>query len=125
MSHLTIHGLCRLSRDPELIDTKSGTILVKFGVVTNEKYKDNEDTAWNECIAFSSTGENILKYFKKGDMILIDHGVLTQDKWEKDGRSTASTSSRCSGSSLRANVETIPRPSEKLYPLARKVIAAQ
>ncbi len=84
MSHLTTHGLCRLSREPELIETKSGTVLVKFCVVTNEKYKDKEDTAWNECLAFSSTGENILKYFKKGSMIFID-GVLTQEKWEKDG----------------------------------------
>ncbi len=85
MSHLTIHGLCRLSRDPELIETKSGTVLVKFGIVTNEWYNDTETTAWNECLAFGKTGENILKYFSKGSLIFID-GVLTQDRWEKDGK---------------------------------------
>ncbi len=85
MSHLTIHGLCRLSRDPELIETKGGTVLVKFGVVTNEKYKDKEETCWSECVAFGKTGEAILEYLKKGALIHIS-GMSTQDKWEKGGK---------------------------------------
>ncbi len=84
MSHLRIHGLCRLTRAPELKETKTGT-LAAFGGVTNEKYGDTETTAWNECIAFGKTGENIVKFFGKGDLIYVE-GKLTLDSWEdKDG----------------------------------------
>ena len=85
MSHLRVYGLCRLGRDPELVHLESGTVLCKFNVVTNEKYKDKETTAWNECIAFGKTGENIAKYFSKGSLIMIG-SKLTLDTWEKDGK---------------------------------------
>ncbi len=83
MSHLRVHGLCRLSRDPELKDTAAGGALAVFGVVTNEKYKEKETTAWNECVAFGKTAENIAKYFRKGSLIYIE-GKLTLDTWEDD-----------------------------------------
>ncbi len=90
MSHLRIHGLCRLSRDPELKDTKTGKAFAVFGVVTNEKYKDNETTAWNECIAFGKTAENIAKYFRKGSLIFVE-GKLTLDTWTDDSGNKHST----------------------------------
>ena len=88
MSHLRIHGLCRLSRDPELKDTKT-SVLAAFGVVTNEKYKDNETTDWSECVAFGKTAENIVKYFRKGSLIYIE-GKSTLDTWKDDSGKTHS-----------------------------------
>ncbi len=86
MQHLRVIGLCRIGREPEVKTLESGTIICKFNVVTNEKYKGKETTAWNECVAFGKTGENIAKYFAKGSLIMID-GKLTLDSWEdKDGK---------------------------------------
>ena len=81
--------LGNLTRDPEQIQTKTGTSMVSFTVATNEKYTDKqgqkqEHASFINCTAFSGIADVVMKYVKKGDLLFLD-GRLRQDTWEKDG----------------------------------------
>ena len=81
-----LNRLCyqgRLTADPELKQTQSGTNLCSFTVAWSDKYKDNENTCFLRCTAWGKTAEFIEKYFKKGEQILIE-GKLKTDTWENE-----------------------------------------
>ena len=80
----------RLTKDPETY-TGDGYSIVSFTVVTSEKWKDKntgeikESAEFNDCKANNKTGENIAKFFKKGEPIYIE-GKLKTQKWQtKEG----------------------------------------
>ena len=80
-----------LVRDPESKTIGTGTTVVEFAIAVTEKWRDkasggmNELTSFIDCSCFGRTGENIAKYFKKGDPILVE-GSLQQDRWKtQDG----------------------------------------
>ena len=72
-----LHG--RIGKDPELRHTKDGTAVVNFSVATNYKTKEKEITDWHTCIAWEMSAENINKYFKRGDGIIIRGSVKTRE----------------------------------------------
>lgn len=74
----------RLVKDPELQD-KGGFQMLEFTVAWSEKYKESESKCFLRCKAWRSTAEFISKYFKKGQEILIEGHMLTEE-WEKDGQ---------------------------------------
>lgn len=74
----------RVVKDPELQD-KGGFQMLEFTVAWSEKYKESESKCFLRCKAWRSTAEFISKYFKKGQEILIEGHMLTEE-WEKDGQ---------------------------------------
>ena len=75
-----------LTADPEVKYLPSGTAAGEFTVAVNENWKDDggnkmEKTHFIRCFCFGKTAENIAKYFKKGQRILVE-GALAQDAWE-------------------------------------------
>jgi len=75
----------RLTKEPELKYTNSGTSYCKFGVALNETRKEQEKTHFINCLVWSKTAEVIAQYCKKGHRIGID-GRLSQSTWQdKDG----------------------------------------
>jgi single-strand DNA-binding protein len=84
--------LGRLGHDPSLKNN-----VCSLSIATSEAWKDKntgekqERTEWHRAVAFGKTGENIDKYFAKGDMIFVE-GKLQTRKWEgKDGTEKQST----------------------------------
>lgn len=78
--------LGRLTRDPEMISTKTGKSLCRFSVAYNEKSKDYEYVSYFDCVAWGRTGELINQYYRKGSQILL-RGRLRQDRYEdQDGK---------------------------------------
>ena len=78
--------LGNLTRDPQLLYTPSQTAVVDFGLATNRKWTDKsgqpkEEVCFVDLTAFGKTGENINKYCKKGDPLLVE-GRLTFDTWQ-------------------------------------------
>ncbi len=78
-----------LTRDVQLSYTPGGTAVADFGVATNHKWtgqdgSKREEVCFIDCRAFAKVGENLNKFFSKGDAILVE-GRLTFDQWEKDG----------------------------------------
>lgn len=74
-----------LTRDPELRQTQSGASVLGAGLAVNESYtaqdgSRRDNTTFVELSAFGKTAENIARFFRKGDPILID-GRLRQESW--------------------------------------------
>ena len=71
-----------LTKDPELRQTANGTSVSTFSVAMNERQKDGSNrVSFVECQAFSKSAENIARYFKKGQQILVE-GRLQQQTWK-------------------------------------------
>ncbi len=74
----------RLARDPELRMTTSGVPVCSFSVACDRKYvKQGEERKADfiNCIAWRQTGENIAKFFKKGNRIALE-GSLQSRTWK-------------------------------------------
>ena len=81
---ITLGG--NLTRDPETRVTPQGTAIAQFSIANNRKFKDasgqmREEVSFIDCEAWGKTGENIGKFFSKGDRILVA-GRIKQDSWE-------------------------------------------
>jgi single-strand DNA-binding protein len=81
----------RLTRDPELRYTPSGTPVADFGLAVNRQSTDSsgekkETTCFVDIVAWSKQAEVIHRYMKKGRQIFIE-GRLDFSQWEdKDGQ---------------------------------------
>ena len=78
----------RLTWDPELKETQSGTSVCNFSIAVNRRYKNAEggyDADFINCVAWRQTGEFVSKYFTKGSMVAVV-GSLQTRKYEKDGQ---------------------------------------
>ena len=77
-----------LGADPELKTAASGTVIASFKVAVNDRVKEKgewvDHTEWYKCVCFGKTAENLGKFKKKGDPILVE-GKLKTRSWEKDG----------------------------------------
>lgn len=83
-----VYLLGNLTRDPEPRDLPSGTKLASFGLAVNRSYRkadgeEVEETSFVDIDAFGRTAENILKYCKKGDPLMVE-GRLRFQSWETD-----------------------------------------
>lgn len=93
LNHIVLMG--RLTRDPELRRTGSGTAVTSFTLAVDRDFgpKDGgeKETDFVDIVAWRQTGEFVSKYFSKGRMAVVS-GRLQIRKWtDKDGnkRSTA------------------------------------
>lgn len=91
LNKIFIHG--RLTRDPELRTTQSGTQVASFTVAVDRDYADqsgSRETDFIDCVAWRTGAEFVSKYFRKGQLILVE-GRLTSRKWTgKDGNKRTS-----------------------------------
>lgn len=79
----------RLTADPELRDA-GGFACLEFTVAWSEKYKERETRCFLRCKAWRNTAEFIAKYFKKGQEIIVD-GQLITEEWTKDDQKQSRT----------------------------------
>lgn len=86
LNHIDLMG--RLTRDPELRRTGSGTAVANFALAVDRDFKSQsgeKETDFIDCVAWRSTAEFVSKYFKKGSMAVVS-GRLTIRVWDdKDG----------------------------------------
>lgn len=74
----------RLVRDVELKYTQSQVANCEFTVAWSEKYKEVETKCFLRCKAWRNTAEFVNKYFGKGQEIVIEGHMVTEE-WDKDG----------------------------------------
>lgn len=79
----------RLVRDIELQE-KGGFKYAEPTIAWSEKYKDIEKKCFLRCKAWRATAELLANHFKKGQEIIID-GKLITEEWEKDGQKQSRT----------------------------------
>ncbi len=81
----------RLTRDPELRHTGSGTAVCSFSIAINNGSGENQTTDFVNCVAWNKTAEFVEKYFTKGRMIVVVGRISTRS-WEgQDGKKNYAT----------------------------------
>lgn len=86
LNHITIMG--RLTRDPELRRTGSGTAVASFTLaVDRDRAPEGQEreTDFIDCVAWRQTGEFVSKYFRKGSMAVVSGRLQIRGWTDKDG----------------------------------------
>lgn len=81
----------RLTRDPELRHTGSGTPVCSFTVAIDNGYGENRSTDFINCVAWNKTAEFVDKYFTKGRMIIVVGRIQTRTWDGQDGKKNYAT----------------------------------
>ena len=84
----------RLTRDPEMRKTASGTPVTSFSLAVDRDYKNQageKETDFIDCTAWRSTAEFVFKYFSKGRMAVVEGRLQMEDWTDKDGNKRRST----------------------------------
>lgn len=87
LNHITIGG--RLTRDPELRRTGSGTAVTSFSIACDRDFTNKEsgerETDFVDIVAWRNTAEFVSKYFSKGRMAIISGRLQIRDWTDKEG----------------------------------------
>ena len=78
----------RLTRDPELRRTGSGTAVTSFSLACDRDFKSHsgdKETDFIEVVAWKNTAEFVSKYFSKGRMAVVEGRLQIRDWTDKDG----------------------------------------
>ena len=81
----------RLTRDPELRHTGTGTPVCSFSIAIDNGYGENRQTDFINCVAWSKTAEFVSNYFSKGKMIIVIGRISTRSWEDKDGKKMYAT----------------------------------
>lgn len=78
----------RLTRDPELKRTQSGTAVTSFSLAVDRDFKSQsgeKETDFIDCVAWRNTAEFVSKYFSKGRMAIVEGRLQVREYTAKDG----------------------------------------
>ena len=78
----------RLTRDPELRRTGSGTAVTSFAIAVDRDFKSQngeKETDFIDVVAWRSTAEFVSKHFSKGRMAVVEGRLQIRDWTDKDG----------------------------------------
>lgn len=92
LNNVVIMG--RLTRDPELRRTLSGTSVASFTLAVDRDYKPDggkPECDFIDCIAWRGTGEFVSKYFAKGNKAIVAGRLQVRSWTDKDGGKRKST----------------------------------
>lgn len=82
LNHITLMG--RLTADPQLRYTTSGTPVASFTVACDRDFGDKA-TDFISIVAWKQAGEFASKYFTKGMMVAVDGRLQLRDWTDQDG----------------------------------------
>ena len=83
----------RLTRDPELRRTGSGTAVTSFSLAVDRDFKSQsgeKETDFIDIVAWRNTAEFVSKYFTKGRMAVVEGRLQIRDWKDKDGNNRRS-----------------------------------
>ena len=78
----------RLTRDPELRRTGSGTAVTSFSIAVDRDFKSqggDKETDFIDIVAWRNTAEFVSKHFTKGRMAVVEGRMQIRDWTDKDG----------------------------------------
>ena len=79
----------RLTRDPELRRTQTGTPVASFSLAVDRDFKDKatgeRTTDFIDVVAWRQTAEFVSRYFTKGRMAVVEGRLQIRDWTDKDG----------------------------------------
>lgn len=85
MNNVSLIG--RLTANPELRHTQSGSVCTRFNVAVNRRLKQGEEqqTDFIIIVAWQQRAEFICKYFSKGQRIALTGSIRTGSYTDRDG----------------------------------------
>lgn len=87
LNHIVIMG--RLTRDPELRHTGTGTAVASFSLAVDRDFSSKETgeraVDFIDVVAWRGTGEFVSKWFTKGQMAAVSGRLQIRDWTDKDG----------------------------------------
>ncbi|MCI9649510.1 single-stranded DNA-binding protein [Oscillibacter sp.] len=78
----------RLTRDPELRRTQSGTAVTSFSIACDRDFKSQggeKETDFIDIVAWRGTAEFVSKYFTKGRMAIVEGRLQIRDWTDNNG----------------------------------------
>ena len=78
----------RLTRDPELRRTNSGTPVASFTIAVDRDFKSQggeKETDFIDIVVWRNTAEFVSKYFTKGRMAVVEGRLQIRDWTDKEG----------------------------------------
>ena len=87
LNRIVIMG--RLTRDPELRHTQTGTPVASFSLAVDRDFKDKQTgekaTDFIDIVAWRQTAEFVSRYFAKGRMAVVEGRLQLRDWTDKEG----------------------------------------
>ena len=87
LNHIVLMG--RLTRDPELRHTQTGTPVASFSLAVDRDFKDKttgeKSTDFIDIVAWRQTAEFVSRFFTKGRMAVVEGRLQIRDWTDKDG----------------------------------------
>ena len=82
-----LHIMGRLTADPEITSTQSGTTIARYTVAVDRRFaKDGQQkTDFFTCTSFGKQAEFVEKFLKKGVKVVVS-GEMRLDTVQKDGK---------------------------------------
>ena len=83
----------RLTRDPELRRTQSGTAVTSFSLAVDRDFKSQsgeKETDFIDVVAWRSTAEIVAEYFTKGRTAVLEGRLQIREWKDKDGNNRRS-----------------------------------
>ena len=79
----------RLTRDPEMRHTQTGTPVARFSLAVDRDFKDKATgeraTDFIDIVAWRGTAEFVSRYFTKGRMAVVEGRLQIRDWTDKEG----------------------------------------
>lgn len=86
MNNVQLYG--RITADPDVRYTQSKKAVCSFTLAVNRQKRDEAD--FIRCQAWEKVAENLGKYVKKGDRLIVN-GSITTGSYEKNGQKVYTT----------------------------------
>jgi single-strand DNA-binding protein len=83
LNHISIMG--RLTKDPELRRTGTGTAVASFTLAVDRDFSKEKETDFIECVAWAKTAEFVSNHFSKGKMAIVAGRLQIRSWTDKDG----------------------------------------
>lgn len=77
----------RITKDPMLRKTQSGTSVVSFTLACNRRVpSQGQDADFINCVAWNKTADFMVQYVKKGALLGLEGRIQTRNYDDKDGK---------------------------------------
>ena len=79
----------RLTKDPELRYTQSGSAVASFTLAVNRRFANQNgerEADFINCVAWQKTGEFVANYFKKGQLMALEGRLQVRSYDGNDGQ---------------------------------------
>ena len=83
----------RLTKDPDITNTTNGTVIARYNIAVDRKFKreGDPDADFFSCTSFGKQAEFVEKYLKKGTKVVITGRVQNNNYTDKNGQKVYGT----------------------------------